>query len=55
MSHVICQMLDVTCHGSCVTIYVSHLMCHLFFLLPLLDKVVELIGGGSFFNGAYNV
>ena len=39
----------VTCHVSCVTCHMSHVTCHFFFLL---DKVLELIGGGSVINGA---
>ena len=32
------------------TLYVSHVTCHFF-----VDKVVELVGGGSVINGAYPV
>ena len=40
----------VTCHLSRVT-------CHMYFFFPekKLDKVVELVGGGSVINGAYPV
>ena len=37
---------------SRVTCHMSHVTCHFFFFL---DKVVELIGGGSVINGAYPV
>ena len=48
------------CHVSCVLCQVSRVMCHikknLFFLsLKKVDKVVELVGGGSVINGAYPV
>ena len=41
------------CHMSYVTCHVSHVMCHMSHLV--LDKVVELVGGGSVINGAYPV
>ena len=40
-------MAGVTCHVSCGT-------C-IFEFVYLLDKVVELVGGGSVINGAYPV
>ena len=56
-----------TCHVSCVTLHVSRVTCHLsrvtcqmskkklhfFFLRKNMDKVVELVVGGSLINGAY--
>ena len=45
-----CQMSDVMCHMSLVTCHMSRVKCHIFF-----HKVVELIGGGSVFNGTYPV
>ena len=52
---VICQMKCVPCHMSCVSCHVSHVMCHVyiyifFFSSSLLDKVVEVVGGGSVIN-----
>ena len=57
VSHVTCHVSHVTCHVSTVI---------LFFYIFLdkkkknnlhknLDKVVELVGGGSVINGAYPV
>ena len=56
------------CHLSCVTCYVlpvmcpvSPVMCHLSHeeimkkILKKMDKVVELVCGGSLINGAYPV
>ena len=48
-------MSCVTCHVSHITCHVSHVTCHILFLFYFLDKVVKLIGGGSFINGAYPV
>ena len=50
-SHVMCHMSGVTCqlsHGMC------QVSCVTFFSF-LLDKVVELVGGGSVFTVAYPV
>ena len=58
--------LCVMCHVSPVTSHLSLVTCHLwhvkkkrrkvFFLsLKKLDKVVELVGGGSVINGAYPI
>ena len=70
MSGVTCQMSRVMCHVSRVTCHVSDVMCHVsgvtcqvsgvscffcFFVVVFLDKVVELVGGGSVINGAYPV
>ena len=69
MSLVMCHMSRVMCHVSCVMCHVSRVTCHMskkklyfnfliFFLLLFLkklDKVVELVGGGSVINGAYPV
>ena len=58
MSHVTCHMSRGTCHVSHVTCHMSRVTCHFFLLLLLLsfsfflDKVLELIGGGSVINGA---
>ena len=53
------------CHVSAVTCHLSPVMCHLshvkkklyiyffLFLQKKLEKVVELVGGGSVINGAY--
>ena len=43
-----CNMSHVTCHVSCVIFTFS-------FLFFLLDKEVQLVGGGSVINGAYPV
>ena len=67
MLHVTCHMSRVTCHVSRVTCHVSHVTCQkkkiyilikkklFFFYLKKMDKVVELVGGGSVINGAYPV
>ena len=60
MSLVMCHMSCVLCHLSCVTCRLSHVKIFvlkffiLFFLsIKKVDKVVELVGGGSVINGAY--
>ena len=59
MSGVRCQVSGVTCHMSHVRCEVSGVTCQVshvtFFIYFLLDKVVELVGGGSVINGAYLV
>ena len=50
-------MLGVTCQLSLVRCHVSGVTCHNFFLFFFfssffIDKVLELVGGGSFINGA---
>ena len=50
MLHVMCHMSHVTCHMSHVTCQMSCVPCHIFFFF--FDKVVKLMGGGSFINGA---
>ena len=50
MSHVRCHVLRVMCHVSCVRYLFSSS-----FLLLFSENVVELVGGGSFINGAYPV
>ena len=64
---VMCHMSCVTCHMSCVTCHVSPVTCQNFFFLHFynqkiknkkpekMDRVVELVGGGSVINGAYPV
>ena len=50
---VTCHMSRVIFHVSPVTRHVPHVMCHQFFSSSLfLDKVVELVAGGSVINGA---
>ena len=64
MCHVSCVM----CHVSCVKCRLSPVTCQnnfflhnkiyitdFFLSLKKLDKVVELVGGGSVLNGAYPV
>ena len=46
---------NVMCHMSCVTCHVSGLTCHLIKKYKKVDKVVELVGGGSVINRAYPV
>ena len=48
MSYVTCHVSHVMCHTSCVTCHVSHV----FSIIIFLDKVLELVGGGSVINGA---
>ena len=57
MSCVMCHMSPVTCHVSRITCHMSHVKKNYiyiyFFLIILqkkLDKVVELVGGGSVIN-----
>ena len=51
-----CHVSRVMCHVSCVTCHVLRVTCHVsIFLIFFLDKVVNLIGGGSVINGAYPV
>ena len=53
----------VTCNVSHVTFHMSHVRCHVsgvkchhfFFFFSFLDKVVELVRGGSVIYGAYPV
>ena len=42
-----------TCHMSCVTRHVSHVMCHVSCVTCHMSHVVKLIGRGSVFKGAY--
>ena len=59
MSHVPCHLSPVMCHVSCVTFHMSNYFFYLkkkmFFCLKKMDKVVELVSGGSIINGAYPV
>ena len=61
MSYVMCNMSHVPCHMSYVTCLMSHIPYHVyniyfcFSYFAFLDKVVELVGGGSVINGAYHV
>ena len=60
VSHVTCQVSRVRCHVSGVKCHMSGVRCnYLFFLFTLffffVEKVVELIGGGSGLNVAYPV
>ena len=48
---VTCHMLRVMCQLSRVRCHMSHIIILFFYL----DKVVELVGGGSVINGAYPV
>ena len=50
---VTCHMSHVMCHMSSVRWQVSGVKCHSF--LVCVDKMVELVGGGSLINGAYPV
>ena len=50
MSRVTCHVSRVTCHMSRVILFFFFYFIYLFFFF--LDKVVELIGGGSVINGA---
>ena len=67
LSCVMCHVSPVTCHlsPSPVTCHLSHVIIFFFFtfkfyikkntLPKILDKVVELVGGGSVINGAYPI
>ena len=46
VSRVTCHVSRVMCHVSCVTCYMLHVLSW-----KKLDKVVELVGGGSVING----
>ena len=50
ISHITCHLSHVMCHVSCVTRHVSH-VAH----KKMPNNLVELVGGGSFINGAYPV
>ena len=68
-SHTMCHVSHVMCHMSRVTCHMSHVKCQKKkkkkkimrkkkkknILQKKLDKVVELVGGGSVINGAYPV
>ena len=68
MSRVTCHVSPVTCHLSPVTCHKSKMFFKFFFVLKnkkkikkntsfrnKIYKVVELVGGGSFINGAYPI
>ena len=65
VSCVTCHVSPVTCHVSHVTCHLSHVkkIFYIFFtkkiiqkkILKKMDKVVELVGGGSVINRAYPV
>ena len=61
VSSVTCHVSPVMCHVSPVTCHLSHVIFLFIFLdkkkypLEKMDKVVELVGGGSVINGAYPV
>ena len=42
-------------HPTCVMCQVSHVTCHMWHVMCHLEKVVELVGGGSVINRAYPV
>ena len=51
-----CNVLHVTYWVSCVISHVLHVRCPILLSSSsFLDKVVELVGGGSVMNGAYPV
>ena len=56
MSHITCNMSHVMCQLSRVRCHVSGVTCNHFFLFFFssffIDKVLELVGGGSVINGA---
>ena len=51
MSHITCHVSPVTCHLS----HVNKKIYILFLSFKKIDKVVEIVGGGSVINGAYPV
>ena len=55
MSHVMCHMSHVRCHLSRVTCNMSKKFKTIFIERKKIDKMVELVGGGSVINGAYPV
>ena len=46
MSHISCHMSHVMCH-------MSNVACNSFSFFLFLDKMAELVGGGSVIKGAY--
>ena len=57
MSHVMCHASCVMYHMPHVMGHVSHVTCHIIYkyLYFMLDKLVELFGGGSVINKAYPI
>ena len=58
MSGVVCHVSGVTCQVSRVRCHVSGVTCQVIlssssFLSLFLEKLLELVGGGSVINGAY--
>ena len=62
VSHVMCHLSRVTCHLSKYYFFNFHFLfcifrffCFVFYHKKIVDKVMELVGGGSVINGAYPV
>ena len=55
VSCVMCHVSRVMCHLSHVKIYFFYILYIFFYPLKKMDRVVELVGGGSVINGAYPV
>ena len=55
MSGVPCQVSRVRCHVSHVTCQMSRVRCQMSLFFFFLNKLVELVGGGSVINRTYSV
>ena len=55
MCHISCHVPSVKCQVSDVRCQVSGVRGHVSFVTMVLDKVMELVGGGSVIKEAYPV